>query len=475
MRHLTALSLTAITLLFSSCTKSDTDTLTVTGAATWKPFSFINEKGEPDGIMVDYWQLYAKENKVNIRFDLKPWSESLDYATHTPNVIHGGLGYTSDRAHSLVFSNELPLKRYDVYLFVRKNLPFDNLHSLKSAIVGTVDKSTKHGFLTAQISEQNTRIFSTFGALNKAAYRGEVDVFIDDLRSGVYDMRLTGNAGLFTPRRKLYSFPLHFAMNKASSMRLSELEKGVTRIDPKDIDAIYEKWFTASELQQKGLDTDQKIKNAIITFFIIMIFLGLFLYRKHFKHRLAELKTTIIALNDSNKHLQFIVQNDPITGAKTRHQFFSKLNELRFTPSPYAITVLGIEHLKFINQNYGQEVGDMALKHLATQMRLLLSNNVTVARLGGGKFGILFELSDQSQAVKRLQKLRIARQLKSFYIDQQLIPIEFSYGVACYPSDSTNNDELIRLATLKMRSNKSKTQKKTPAENFSAYSAVRNS
>ncbi len=461
MRYLTALSLTAIILFFSSGVKSETYAFTVTGASTWKPFSFINEKGEPDGIMVDYWRLYAKENKVKIRFDLRPWGESLDYVVNTPDVIHGGLGYTSDRARALVFSSELPLKHYKVYLFAQKDFPLDDLHSIESAIIGTVSRSTKHAFLTAQISEKNTHIFSDFGSLNKAAYEGQIDVFIDDLSSALYDMRITDNRGLFTPRRKLYSFPLHFALSKKAKARLAELEEGISRIKQKDIDAIYDKWLTKSDLQQSEYYLNKTTKSATISLFFVLGGIGLLAYRKRFKHSLAELKTTITALNDSNERLRFIVQNDPITGARTRHQFFSKLNELRFTPSPYVIAVLGIEHLKFINHAYGQDIGDMALKHFATQMRLLLCNKATIARLGGTKFAILFELSDQSQATKSLQKLKIARQLKSFYIDQQLIPIEFCYGVASYPNDSLNNEELVRIAKEKMRSNRAK----KPAKN----------
>ncbi len=469
MRYLTALSFSAFILCFSSGVKSENCALTVTGASTWKPFSFINEKGEPDGIMVDYWRLYAKENKVTICFDLKPWSESLDYVIKTPNVIHGGLGYTTSRASYLFFSSELPLKRYDVYLFAQKDLPFDDLYSIKSTRIGTVERSTKHAFLTAQIPEKNTRIYPDFGALNNAAYEGEIDFFIDDLSSALYDMRVTNNQGLFTPRRKLYSFPLHFAINKKSKARLAELEEGISRINEKDIEAIYNKWLTHSDLQKDTSYLNKNTKNALISFFLIITGLGLLAYRKRFKHSLAELKTTITALNDSNERLQYIVQNDPITGAKTRHQFFSKLNELRFTPSPYVIAVVGIEHLKLINQTYGQDIGDMALKHLATQMRLLLSNQTTIARLGGGKFAILFELSDQSQATKGLQKLKIARQIKSFYIDQQLIPIEFCYGMASYPHDGLNNEELVRIAKEKMRSNR----KKMPTKKLTGQNASR--
>lgn len=473
MRRFTVISLTAISLCFSSSIQAERKPLIVTGSSTWKPFSYINEQGQPDGIMVDYWRLYGEKNKIDVEFHLKPWSESLDYASNTPDVIHGGLGYTSERASELVFSHELPLKRYDVYLFVRKELPFDDLNFLESAIVGTVNQSTKHEFLNAHVPEQNTRIFPTFGSLNMAAYRGEIDVFIDDLSSAMYDMRSTGHVGLFTPRRKLYSFPLHFAINKQQKHKLSALEKGVAKIDRKDVQAIYEKWFADTELQKAVTSISRSTKQIVFTVILLLLFCGLILYRKRFQQRLAELKSTISALNDSNEKLQVIMQNDPVTGSKTRHQFFTKLSELRFSPSPYVVTVLGIEHLKFINENYGQDVGDMALKHLATQLRLLLSSNTTVARLGGGEFAILFEFSDQSQTIKRMQKLKIARQIKSLYIDQQMIPIEFCYGLACYPNDSNDSEELVRIATMKMRLNKHKTAFKAPPDNYTDYPSAR--
>ena len=80
-------------------------------------------------------------------------------------------------------------------------------------------------------------------------------------------------------------------------------------------------------------------------------------------------------------------------------------------------------------------------------------------------------MSDQPQAMRKLQKLQIARQLKSLYIDQQYIPIVFCYGIACYPDDSQAPEILVQIAKEKMRHNKRQLNQK-PKENPPPFSSA---
>ncbi|MDD1793886.1 GGDEF domain-containing protein [Enterovibrio makurazakiensis] len=454
IRQLTAISLTLFMFLISPASYADTKRLIVTGSSTWQPFSFINRDGQPEGIMVDYWRLYAKANNVDVRFNLLPWSESLQYAANTPGVIHGGLGYTGDRAEVLAFSRELPLNRYNVSLFAQKDLPFEDFKTLDSVIVGTVKDSTKHAFLASRIPENNIKLFPTFGSLNEAAYRGEVDVFIDDLSTALYDMRHSGKAGLFTPRRKLYSFPMHFAINKNEKDSITAIEHGLDKISEDDVAAIYAKWIPASKINAV-LPWLNKTAHYIILFSSLLLLIGgLGLYHRLLRYRTEELKSAVEALKDTNNRLESAVKNDVLTGAKTRHQFFTQLADKRFSPSPFVVAVLDIDGLKHINENHGQDIGDMALKHLATQLRLQLSSQTMFARLGGGEFAILFDLSDSSQAVRKLSQLQKSLQLSALYIDQQVIPVRFTAGVGCYPYDGEQGEALVRIASSRMRANK---------------------
>ncbi|KXF80304.1 transporter substrate-binding domain-containing diguanylate cyclase [Enterovibrio coralii] len=453
-RQFAAISLTLLSYLFPISSMAESKPLIVTGSSTWQPFSFINRDGEADGIMVDYWRLYAKVNNLDIEFNLLPWSESLQYVANTKNVVHGGLGYTGSRAKTLSFSRELPLRHYNVSLFVQKDLPFDDLHLLDSAVVGTVKDSTKHAFLMSRMPEENIKLFPTFGSLNDAAYRGDVDVFIDDLSTALYDMRHTGNSGEFTARRKLYSFPLHFAVNKDSHDSLASIENGLDKIDLDDVKAIYDKWLPQNKLHYALPWLNKHAQLTILVSFMVLMVVGLFFYRKLLKSRTEELKSAVEALKSSEERLECAVQSDALTGAKTRHQFYNLLAEKRFSPSPYVVAVLDIDSLKQINESFGQDVGDMALRHLAKLVRLQFSGSTVVARLGGGEFGVLFDLTESSQALKRIKQLQKVLQLSPLHIDQQNIPVKFSEGIACYPYDGEDGETLVTIATTRMRANK---------------------
>ncbi|MEZ8083017.1 transporter substrate-binding domain-containing diguanylate cyclase [Enterovibrio norvegicus] len=454
IRQFVAISLTLLFLFASPLSLASPKQLTITGSSTWQPFSYINREGKPDGIMIDYWRLYGAINDVDITFKLLPWSESLTYAATHPGVVHGGLGYTGERAKVLAFSRELPLQRYNVNLFVQKDLPFDDLKVLDSVIVGSVSQSAKHAFLSARIPEKNIKIFSTFGALNEAAYRGEIDVFIDDLNTALYDMRHTGNMGLFTPRGKLYSFPLHFAVSKSAQENIAIIEHGLHRIDEQDVQKIYDKWMPPNKMHLALPWLDKHSQHLIFASAMLLLITGLIFYRRLLNNRTEQLRAMVEALKDSNERLENAVQNDMLTGAKTRHQFFTQLADKRFSPTPYVVAVVDIDMLKHINESYGQDIGDMALKHLSMHLRLQMSSRALYARLGGGQFAVLFDLSDNSQATRKIQQLQNALQLSPLHIDQLVVPVKVSAGVACYPYDSEDGESLVRIATSRMRANK---------------------
>ena len=454
MRCSSAISLAFILFFFSSFLCAASKELIITGSSTWRPFSFINEKGVPDGIMIDFWTLYAKKNQIKISFHLLPWSESLSYASQTPTALHGGLGYTGDRGEYLTFSGELPLNPYHLYLFVQKDLRFNDLDLLRDSIVGSVKESTKHAFMLSRIPEHNIKPFPTFGALNAAAYRGEVDVFIDDLSSTIYDMKYTGNTGLFTPRRKLYTFPLHFAVGKDFQYNIAELEQGLDKITQKDIDGIYAKWLPQDEIERSLSWVKTKIKISILLVCIFIVFLGLIIYRKRLNYRTKELKCAVKALNKSHEERKKAEIVDRLTGSKTRQYFFEQLNEKRFSSTPYLIAVLDLDALQEINKKYGHSIGDIALKHLATQVKLNLPNHSIFARLGAGEFAISFSTNDIAQANCQLKRIQKALNLNRLNVDQQIIPVQFQYALSSAPYESDNPEGLVQLASERMRTKK---------------------
>ncbi|MFD2176438.1 GGDEF domain-containing protein [Veronia pacifica] len=441
------------TLLYSSCAAALPKQLIVTGSSTWEPFSFINSEGEPDGIMVDFWKLYGEKNHVEIKFQLMNWPASIALASTDTTVIHGGLGYTSNRAKYLYFSRELPLQKYDVYLFAKRELNDTALSHLSDLKVGSVTASVKDEFLTTRLPSESIRRYDTFGGLNEAAYRGDIDVFIDDLNTTLYGLYKNDRQGTFTPRKKLYSFSIHFAVSRQNARQMPAIEKGLENITDKEVDALYHKWFDDIPGLEESAVQGSKLKWPLISVSILFIavvsIIPMVLRRKS-----QDLKNALKALATSSAKLEQVTQLDRLTGTLNRDAFYNVLNEKRFSPSPYSIAVLDLDNLGQLNAECGHQVGDIAIKHLISQLRGQLSSKAVIARLGGGEFAILFDYCDRNLAIKRIDKLRRSLPSIPLSLNQQVLPLSFCYSFAHYPEDGDEGSALVNTALKRMRQHK---------------------
>ncbi|HYE41087.1 MAG TPA: PAS domain S-box protein, partial [Ramlibacter sp.] len=90
------------------------------------------------------------------------------------------------------------------------------------------------------------------------------------------------------------------------------------------------------------------------------------------------------------RRLQHLANHDPLTGLANRTllqekvQFsmtFAQRNEALL-----AVAFLDLDNFKYINDNFGHEVGDLVLKEVANRLRHNVREEDTVARLGGDEF-----------------------------------------------------------------------------------------
>lgn len=96
------------------------------------------------------------------------------------------------------------------------------------------------------------------------------------------------------------------------------------------------------------------------------------------------------ALERQLKHLAF---HDPLTGLPNRRLLVERLEEARsnpdLAPDGIALLYLDLDNFKELNDQYGHETGDLALKKLANVVSSCVGPGDTVARLGGDEYLIL--------------------------------------------------------------------------------------
>jgi diguanylate cyclase (GGDEF)-like protein/putative nucleotidyltransferase with HDIG domain len=152
--------------------------------------------------------------------------------------------------------------------------------------------------------------------------------------------------------------------------------------------------------------------------------------------------------------LQEEARVDPKTGLFNARYFAATLAEelgraQRFE-RPLTLIMADLDLLREINNNYGHLAGDAVLKKIAETFRTQLRHYDVPARFGGEEFAILLPETPPEQAFEIAERIRRAVAAAAIDVETSSEPIRatVSIGVAAYPRDAADANELIHQADL---------------------------
>src|SRR5712691_953200 len=152
--------------------------------------------------------------------------------------------------------------------------------------------------------------------------------------------------------------------------------------------------------------------------------------------------------------LQAEARVDPKTGLFNARHFASALAEelgrARRFERPLSLIMADLDLLRDINNTYGHLAGDAVLKGIAEVFRAQLRHYDVPARFGGEEFSILLPETPPEQALEIAERIRRAVAERTFDVETSSEPIRatVSIGVAGFPKDGTDANELIHQADL---------------------------
>jgi len=167
---------------------------------------------------------------------------------------------------------------------------------------------------------------------------------------------------------------------------------------------------------------------------------------------------------DTQDAARFLSYFDPLTGLAKRALFGERLSRLlvRGTESlpRLAVTVFDIDHLSVINDSLGRHTGDRLLQCVADRLKGQFPDTEQLAHLGGGTFVTVSALSDQSESELRSLHQVVTRVFdQPFTVDGRAIVATVKCGVACYPENGQEPDELVQNAEAALKEAKTSGEK----------------
>lgn len=154
-------------------------------------------------------------------------------------------------------------------------------------------------------------------------------------------------------------------------------------------------------------------------------------------------------LESARKTIETASQHDFLTGVSNRSKFMSDLTQLIEEKVPCTVIMIDIDDFKHINDSMGHTAGDEALQQVAQRMKEMESQILTPYRYAGDEF-IMILRSSQGKIVEKTAYQ--CRQIftKPFVLNKTKTRICGSIGIASYPKDTDDMEELVIYADAAM-------------------------
>jgi len=146
--------------------------------------------------------------------------------------------------------------------------------------------------------------------------------------------------------------------------------------------------------------------------------------------------------------------HDELTGLPNRALLLDRLDQALFRAkrqhNRLALLLLDLDGFKDVNDRLGHVAGDKLLQRVAERLLSCIRGSDTACRYGGDEFVVLLpEIDDQKRALVVAGEIH-ARLAKPYMVGDYSIAVTASIGLALYPDDGMNQDDLIKQADAAM-------------------------
>ncbi len=177
-----------------------------------------------------------------------------------------------------------------------------------------------------------------------------------------------------------------------------------------------------------------------------------------FNNMLSELYARDLAKSEAESKLQHQALTDDLTGLPNRRLLSDRLSQAlemaKRDRSIVALIYLDLDGFKLVNDSLGHTVGDMLLAEVSRRLQSRIRKSDTLARLGGDEFTVVLTHLKGGDEAALVAKSLLEVLSRSFLIENHDINISASIGIALFPENGADANELLQQADSAMYSAK---------------------
>jgi len=147
-----------------------------------------------------------------------------------------------------------------------------------------------------------------------------------------------------------------------------------------------------------------------------------------------------------NAQLRHQATHDCLTGLANRLLFAERLEQAVAQQRPFAVAILDLDRFKIVNDSLGHGAGDALLRLVARRLVSITRADDTVARAGGDEFMLLLTHVESRSDIEKLIKRWMQALSEPYRLHATQLHVSPSVGVARYPADAHDGEELLARA-----------------------------
>ena len=395
-------------------------------------FSYLNSKGEPDGLLVDLFN-YALTKFGVTDIEYLPYSlngtgsNSVEYIKENSDIIISSMGNPEDYQDNFSLSEQ--------YLDVSLTAIIDNelYYYYDNKSKPKVGRASNMYFTSS-----NSSIYSNynFNINDDFIIYDNLEQMYEDFNNDVIDGFLASETGFIYVDQQLSREYFTAESNAVTKLKLlvsNELGKefpGILdivfdQLNPNKIDELV---LTEQSKYKATPNFFEFLKANLVLVVLILTLIGSLI-----------LLIIVIMLRHSQKQTKKLLEVDALTGLMSRYKFVNEVQSiLSFAnPDEYFLMAIDIDNFKHFNKSYGSPQGDKLLCSLSSILDELSSYFVCLCRLHNDNFVALLRnkaskdikassVADEGISFDLVVQNHIEKSLNKLYYDR---PIYFSVGV----------------------------------------------